>query len=244
MRTAIFLKSDRFQEIPYDFRGICISLIKFLLGSKRNEERIWKPYCFTYFFDESKKEQNKLLTKGVVLKFSSGRGDIISTVIERAIVYKRKKLGEIEGNEKLNGWWHNFSIFTIRVFPPIIGQNCEIYLKTSAPIVVNEKEKPDKTFGPERKQIWIQRIVELLKNKWEILNNTRCDYNVNVEIAQNRGIVPIRHYKGVLLGWKGVLQLRGDAELIKFAYDYGLGIRTGQGFGYLDVARGSYDIKC
>lgn len=46
----------------------------------------------------------------------------------------------------------------------------------------------------------------------------------------------IKHY-GVhaLRGFKGVFLLCGPVELLQFVYQYGMGVRTGQGFGMLDV---------
>ena len=45
----------------------------------------------------------------------------------------------------------------------------------------------------------------------------------------------IRHYGGYLRGFKGVFVLCGPVELLRFVYQFGMGVKTGQGFGYLDV---------
>ncbi len=45
----------------------------------------------------------------------------------------------------------------------------------------------------------------------------------------------IKHYGGYLRGFKGIFLLCGPVRLLRFVYQYGMGIRTGQGFGYLDV---------
>ncbi|MCD6455093.1 MAG: CRISPR-associated endoribonuclease Cas6 [Candidatus Aminicenantes bacterium] len=48
-------------------------------------------------------------------------------------------------------------------------------------------------------------------------------------------ITKIKHYGGYLTGFKGIFLLCGPVELMQFVYQYGMGIRTGQGFGMLDV---------
>lgn len=45
-------------------------------------------------------------------------------------------------------------------------------------------------------------------------------------------VVP--HYNGYIRGFRGYFWLEGPQELLQFVYDYGFGVRTGQGFGMLD----------
>ena len=47
--------------------------------------------------------------------------------------------------------------------------------------------------------------------------------------------VYVKHYGGVLRGFKGVFYLEGEPEMLQFVYDYGLGVKTGQGFGLIDI---------
>lgn len=47
--------------------------------------------------------------------------------------------------------------------------------------------------------------------------------------------VYVKHYNGYLRGFKGVFFLESHPEMLQFIYDYGLGVRTGQGFGLLEV---------
>lgn len=43
------------------------------------------------------------------------------------------------------------------------------------------------------------------------------------------------HYGGLLTSLRGTLLLEGKPEALQFCYDYGLGVRCGQGFGLLEV---------
>jgi CRISPR-associated endoribonuclease Cas6 len=47
----------------------------------------------------------------------------------------------------------------------------------------------------------------------------------------------VKHYGGYIRGFRGIFQLEGSPEILQFVYDYGFGIRTGQGFGLLEVVK-------
>jgi CRISPR-associated endoribonuclease Cas6 len=49
--------------------------------------------------------------------------------------------------------------------------------------------------------------------------------------------VLVKHYNGYVRGFKGVFELSGSPEILQFVYDYGFGIRTGQGFGLLELVK-------
>ncbi|MEN3046978.1 MAG: CRISPR-associated endoribonuclease Cas6 [Candidatus Hydrothermales bacterium] len=40
---------------------------------------------------------------------------------------------------------------------------------------------------------------------------------------------------GFLKGFKGVFILESSSWMLQFIYDFGLGVRTGQGFGLLEL---------
>lgn len=44
-----------------------------------------------------------------------------------------------------------------------------------------------------------------------------------------------RHYGGMIDSVKGELELSGSPEMLQILYDYGLGVRTGQGYGYVEI---------
>ncbi len=45
----------------------------------------------------------------------------------------------------------------------------------------------------------------------------------------------VKHYNGFIKGFKGVFYLESHPKMLQFIYDYGLGVKTGQGFGLVDV---------
>ncbi|MEN3045122.1 MAG: CRISPR-associated endoribonuclease Cas6 [Candidatus Hydrothermales bacterium] len=56
-------------------------------------------------------------------------------------------------------------------------------------------------------------------------------------IFKDRSIeeVYVKHYGGFLKGFKGVFILESSPWMLQFIYDFGLGVRTGQGFGLLEL---------
>jgi CRISPR-associated endoribonuclease Cas6 len=42
---------------------------------------------------------------------------------------------------------------------------------------------------------------------------------------------------GKVKGFKGKFYIVGKPEILQFLYDFGLGVRTGQGFGLIDVVK-------
>jgi CRISPR-associated endoribonuclease Cas6 len=82
--------------------------------------------------------------------------------------------------------------------------------------------------------------------KWWLLENTKKRYKVVVGEdlnIKNLEIEPIsikeefiKHYGGYIRSFLGKFRLHTESrELLKFVYQYGLGVRTGQGFGYLET---------
>ncbi len=45
----------------------------------------------------------------------------------------------------------------------------------------------------------------------------------------------VHHYGQILKGFSGALRVEAHPEMLKFLYQYGIGVRTGQGFGMVDV---------
>lgn len=51
----------------------------------------------------------------------------------------------------------------------------------------------------------------------------------------NLKVVRVKHYDGYIKGFRGFFWLEAAPKILQFVYDYGLGVRTGQGFGCLEL---------
>lgn len=49
--------------------------------------------------------------------------------------------------------------------------------------------------------------------------------------------IVIYHYGGFLKGFKGVFWIESYPEILQFIYDFGLGVKTGQGFGCVELIK-------
>jgi len=48
----------------------------------------------------------------------------------------------------------------------------------------------------------------------------------------------VRHYGLLLKGFSGTFRVKAHPEMLEFLYRYGVGVRTGQGFGFVDLVGG------
>lgn len=82
------------------------------------------------------------------------------------------------------------------------------------------------------------RFTEFLKKnlmtKWEAFNQKPCsDDTLDFEILQvKKKLVPVFNVN--VRAWHLKFRMSGSEELIRFAYDVGLGIRNSQGFGMIE----------
>lgn len=142
-----------------------------------------------------------------------------------------------------------------------INTSCCIF-KTVGVCVVTDKNAKAKDFDkwyctPDKENL--ERFNEVLEDrileKYERIKgerlNTRVKFTpvseaeMEIFIRQGKinpsfGVKPInevyvKHYGGFIKGFKGVFYLESEPEILQFIYDYGLGVRTGQGFGLLEV---------
>jgi CRISPR-associated endoribonuclease Cas6 len=67
----------------------------------------------------------------------------------------------------------------------------------------------------------------------EILPGEQYPIQVLSTSGINKGVC--FHYGGVLTTLRGNITIAGEPMVLQFLYDYGMGVRTGQGFGLMEV---------
>lgn len=96
-------------------------------------------------------------------------------------------------------------------------------------------------YSPLEKEFYILIKLNLLKkyNSFYLANFREGDFNFNLELRSfdYRKHYKIIMYKGdyVIKGFYGNFFISGDRDIIKFAYDVGLGAKNSQGFGMFDI---------
>ena len=116
-----------------------------------------------------------------------------------------------------------------------------LFIRMLSPVTVystlftGEGKKKTYYYSPYEKE-FSKLIDSNLRKKYFIVKGKSND-------SPSISISPIGHQREVLVnfkgtiikGWMGVLELRGDREMIKIAYDAGLGSKNSEGFGCFEI---------
>jgi len=80
-------------------------------------------------------------------------------------------------------------------------------------------------------------IKENLRKKYQSFYNLEKEFDFTIKPEKvNKNMEKIIIYKGtVIKGWLGTYEIQSDEEIIKFAYDSGLGSKNSQGFGMFEI---------
>lgn len=131
---------------------------------------------------------------------------------------------------------------SIKVIPaPNIGEHIKI--KMLSPVVTYSTAKNmDKTityyYSPMEAQ-FSKLLEDNLHRKYQLIYNRRLpEPSLNMKPVGHidSKYMKVMEYKGtVIKGWMGIYWLDGNPELLRVAYDTGLGSKTSMGFGCFDI---------
>lgn len=102
---------------------------------------------------------------------------------------------------------------------------------TYSTVTIMEKKKT--IYHSPTTEVFSKLIYENLKKKYEIIYNDQPDSKFFIEPLNNEDIkMNIIKYHGIIIkGWMGKYRVGGQPELIRIAYETGLGSKNSQGFG-------------
>jgi len=164
-------------------------------------------------------------------KFSTGREDLLGTLVNFAIDMKKAKEGISFGRSA-----PEFKLADIRLrpTPPLTGS-----FTTLSPVVLNDPTKdpkdPKKHFIIPGEGDYERRLYETIRERMKALVS-KSPKRLKLKGYSVREVM-VRHYGGYIRGAMGRLDIDADGDTLRFIYDYGLGVRTGQGFGMLKAVR-------
>ncbi|NLO21587.1 MAG: CRISPR-associated endoribonuclease Cas6 [Syntrophomonadaceae bacterium] len=121
----------------------------------------------------------------------------------------------------------------------------KVQIKMLSPLVgcttsIREEKKYTNYYSP-----WQNQFTEIARNnllsKYEVVHGYRPD-NKEIKIipngSQEKKFEKILNYRGtVVKGYAGIYWLKGCPELIKVAYEAGLGFKNNQGFGCWEIVK-------
>lgn len=248
MRLKIFFVSlqNQVKNLPAENSRYFLSFIKktFQCYSSQLFESLFsskktKPYVFSVWLGKNFKE--KKISNEVNLIFSTGDFKIFAAFWNGLLKLKQLEEDYLSINST------KFGISQISLLPQIKIYSNKIMVKTLGVCILTDPEQNANNFEKwfvipkkENLEIFNHILLERVKHRYEIITNTHLTKADYIQISQEHleikeCIVP--HYNGYLKGFKGKFLLEGSPNLLQFVYDYGLGVRTGQGFGMLEVIK-------
>jgi len=251
MRLKITMQNpekSEIYELPLDYRRIFISFFKScfkntpIYNELYGEQKVWKPFAFSVKFSkiiEIKSQQKTIVVKSPFeILFTSGDYNVIAHLVNGVLKlqtqsYKWKDIVlpqvsniQVLKTPEINSKEIMFQTVGISILtnPFESAKNFENYF------LIPPEDKQDKEKLEKFNQILNYRTCQ----KFEYFKNKKCPSELLFEpisIKSDR----VFFYGGYLRGFRGTFKLKGDLEILKFIYDYGFGVKTGQGFGVLKI---------
>ena len=234
MRFLVHLSSleDKPSKIPVDYRSRFISLLKAVFGEGDFINERTRPYTFAVYFGKSAKISKNAFegVKQVNFRFSTGDNFLAIRFYNGILKLKKEDYVHSVGDGRFFIKW-----VSTEKEKPITGM-----FKTLSPVVVermgfssrNPMERyilpSEEGFNEALLENIMRRYIDIIGQELQVGKFIFEPIRVKEEF--------IRHYGGFLRGFIGKFKMESDSqELLRFIYQHGLGLRTGQGFGYLEV---------
>ena len=224
---------DKPTEIDLDYRRRFISLLKFILGEYEVASRNPKPYTFAVYFGKEAKLQEDTFrgVRKINFRFSTGDPLVGIKFYNGALNFKKS-------GKTLKVGTGNFSI-------EWIGQEMEKEIrgpfKTLSPVVVermgfSELKNPEDRYIIPGEEGFEHSLLENIMRRYEAIVGKPLKIDSFSFRAVDVKTEFVKHYGGYIKAFRGRFVVdTNSGELLEFIYRYGIGLRTGQGFGYLEV---------
>lgn len=244
MRLVITYTSDRILKLPRDYNEILQGFIYRNLDASvgnfihnegfRYEKRQFKLFTFSRILGKTKiNEKFFLISSPFKLVVSSPYNEILMSMANSLFT---KPESNLAGNAV------TISSIEVKVAPEI-ESGAHIYFLSPITVysTVVKADGKKKTYYYNPKEAEFSELVRenLIKKYVAFFGRKPADINFSIEpIKVSNRDEKIVIYKGfVIKGWMGHYRISGSQELLKFAYDAGVGAKNSQGFGCFEVVR-------
>ena len=201
------------------------------------ENRVFKLFCFSSILEKArydKRLKSFIFPQKVSFYIASPIDKFLEQLIQELSNKNRLNLGKnplfVTSLESLE----NFSIKT---------NNIKICALT--PIEVHstftrQNKKITHYYSPFEPEFG-QLINNNIKKKWQALYKIKCPYNLNIKpLFRGNKNEQILYFgtgnnKTLIKGWKGTYDLAGNKNLLQFALAAGIGSKSSQGCGMIDL---------
>ncbi len=241
MRITIHYSADSTIKLPknyneiiqgFIYRNLERSLANFIHNEGfKYEKRNFKLFTFSRIFGKIKPNKNQFLIQSPFkVVVSSPYNKILMSFANSLLTKDKFKLGNN---------FVNIDSIDIESIPNI---ESESYIYFLSPITVYstfEENEKKKTYYYNPKEPKFSELVRenLIKKYIAFFGKNPNDSTFHIEPVK---VLPkdekIVFYKGFIIkGWMGHYKISGSQELLKFAYDVGLGGKNSQGFGCFEL---------
>ncbi|MCS7122729.1 MAG: hypothetical protein NZ908_02120 [Candidatus Micrarchaeota archaeon] len=260
VKIHIKLEFEKDVETIPEFRGAVMALVKYLFqDSDIFKDRAQRPINFTYFLQTA---DGKGVVRGskvrfITLKINLVDGRLSSLLLSRINTLKRQGISPGQDDTKMlfhNDLWRSagkISLVYAKILPHPTIQTYHATFRLLSPVVVRrtlandsvkmltKRKRPDEVYlTPQKAQEWEKALSRSIAYRYESITKSKVNPEEIIIERQTEGVVQkIKHYRGVLLGWKGILKISAKPDVLNFIARYGLGDRTAQGFGYVEVIK-------
>lgn len=195
------------------------------------ERRRFKMFVFSRIFSKEFKILKKeiIFDKEIYFFISSPLNEFISKFAEN--LFKNPEFEIYKNLLILKG---------IEVLPIISPKNKE-KIKMLSPLtcystLYKKDRKKTYYYSPFEREFEIL-IKENLKKKFEAFYKENFEFDFKIKpLNVNKSCEKIINYKGtVIKGWLGTYEIESEPQIIKFAYDVGIGSKNSQGFGMFEI---------
>ncbi len=239
MRIKVLLESKNNLTLPKDYRRYFISFLKKVFEKaglyEIYEIKKYRPYTFSVWLGENFMIDKEVYTDTKIsLLFSSGDPVIITNFYNGVLKLKKEKYKPIGEDVDIKN-------IKLLQYKTIISN--KVIFRTIGVCVLNNPQASKKDFKTwyitpfDDLDMFNEILYQRTNDRFKFITGRKDAHPIRFNVLENYQLkeVIVRHYNGYVRGFKGVFELEGSPEILQFVYDYGLGIRTGQGFGLLEI---------
>jgi CRISPR-associated endoribonuclease Cas6 len=238
MRFGVSFRNDQ-RELPGQYRRVFLSFLKHALETRGLlhllARKHVRPYVFTVYLGKGMRmdRERRVFRTGsrITMRFSTG-----DTLLGAELL---AALAELKGETYRYGDY-NLTMEHVDVLRDLRVRGSRIRFKTLGIAVLTDPREdardsrrwfvlPDDPRFPE---VFALRARE----RFRLIQGWPYDGPLGVTVLRWKKDVAF-HYEGVR-GFRGILDVEADPVMLQFLYQYGIGVRTGQGFGFVDLAGG------
>jgi len=258
LRIKLELKNEGRGNIGKDYRNYFLSFLKTVFTKGNAFDQLYstkktKPFVFSFWLGKDFEVKEKIkIGERLSMLFSTGDSFVLTSFYNGVLSIKKQHI-EIPFGDS------NLKIERITLLPLKRITASKVLCKTVGISVLTNPDASAKDFKKwyiiptDDLDIFNKALKIRTNQRYRYINGKTKNFDIKLKpLSENEFHIfkslykqtslnssinetVVKHYGGYLRGFRGVFFLEGAPEILQFVYDYGLGVRTGQGFGMIDI---------